>query len=97
MDNGGISRTSVIIVGALIGLFLGCLLTWFPLRLAFCAYYNAPDCEEIVLMVFPFYCFIAPLIGVVIANWLYRRRRTVAASDDVSADESAGAGKGKDL
>ncbi len=86
MDKGGISRSSVIVVGALLGLFLGCFITWFPLRLAFCTYYNAPDCEEIVLMVFPFYCFIAPLIGAVTASWLYRKRSTLAASDDVSSE-----------
>jgi hypothetical protein len=65
-----------ITIGAVVGLLLGCLITWFPLRLLFCAYYNAPDCEEIVLITFPFYCFIAPLAGGIIAYLLYRKRRS---------------------
>jgi membrane protease YdiL (CAAX protease family) len=65
-----------IIAGAVVGLLFGCLITWFPIRMLFCAYYNAPDCEEIVLISFPFYCFIAPLAGGIIAFFLYRKRRS---------------------
>jgi hypothetical protein len=64
----------VMIAGALLGILFGCLLTWFPIRLLFCAYYNTPDCEEIVLMAFPLYCFITPLLGALIAYLIYRRQ-----------------------
>ena len=64
----------VVIAGAVAGLLVGCLLTWFPIRLLFCSVYNTPDCEEIVLITFPFYCVIAPLLGGVIAYFLYRKR-----------------------
>lgn len=74
MKKSGSSRLAVIIAGALAGMIVGCLITWLPIRLSFCAYYNSPDCEEIVLMVFPFYCFIMPLTGGLITNWLYGRQ-----------------------
>ena len=64
----------VVIAGAVAGLLVGCRLTWFPIRLLFCSVYNTPDCEEIVLITFPFYCVIAPLLGGVIAYFLYRKR-----------------------
>jgi len=68
------SNLQVVIVGAVVGLIFGCLVTWYPIRLMFCAAYNAPDCEEIVLMAFPFYCFITPLVGGIIAYLIYRKR-----------------------
>jgi hypothetical protein len=74
MKKGSALLLLVLFSGALIGLLFGCLVTWFPIRLLFCAYYNTPDCEEIVLMAFPLYCFIAPLFGAVIAYLLYRRQ-----------------------
>ena len=74
MKMGNISATQVVISGAVIGLIFGCLLTWYPIRLLFCASYNAPDCEEIVLMVFPLYCFITPFLGGLAAYLLYRRQ-----------------------
>ena len=72
----GNAQILVIIAGAVVGLLFGCLITWFPIRMLFCAYYNAPDCEEIVLITFPFYCFIAPLAGGIIAYFIYRKRRS---------------------
>ena len=75
MKKGNAFVIWIVVAGALAGLIFGCLITWYPLRLAFCAYYNAPDCEEIVLMLFPFYCFIAPAIGSAAAYLIYRRQR----------------------
>jgi NhaP-type Na+/H+ or K+/H+ antiporter len=57
--------------GALLGFLIGSLVTWFPIKLLFCDIYNSPDCEEVVLILFPFYCFVAPLVGGIIAYWLY--------------------------
>lgn len=74
MEKGRTSRSLTIMAGVVIGLVFGCLVTWYPIRLLFCASYNAPDCEEIVLMVFPLYCFITPLVGGLIAHLLYRKR-----------------------
>ena len=54
MKKGSSSGMPAIIAGAFIGLIFGCLITWYPIRLLFCAAYNTPDCEEIVLMAFPF-------------------------------------------
>jgi len=94
MKKGSTSGMPAIIVGAFIGLIFGCLITWYPIRLLFCAAYNTPDCEEIVLMAFPFYCFIAPLIGGVAAYLLYRRRREAGAIDSVPPDGTTGEGGG---
>ena len=77
MNKGFVSGIPAVIAGAAIGFIIGCLITWFPVRLLFCAAYNAPDCEEIVLILFPFYCFIAPLAGGIVAYWLYRKRRNL--------------------
>ena len=73
MKEGSIHLLAVS-AGAVAGLIFGCLLTWFPIRLLFCAVYNTPDCEEIVLITFPFYCFIAPLLGAITAHLLYRKQ-----------------------
>jgi membrane protease YdiL (CAAX protease family) len=73
VNKGNVSGTQAVIAGAVIGLIFGCLITWYPIRLSFCASYNAPDCEEIVLMVFPLYCLITPLLGSLIAHLLYRK------------------------
>lgn len=87
-----------VVAGAFIGMVFGCLVTWYPIRLSFCAYYNAPDCEEIVLMAFPLYCFIGPLIGGTIAYLIYRRRREAVVDDSILQDEIAGADEeGEDL
>jgi NhaP-type Na+/H+ or K+/H+ antiporter len=75
VEKGTVSPALAGIIGAAVGLVLGCLITWFPIRLLFCSVYNTPDCEEIVLITFPFYCIIAPLIGGAVAYMLYRRRR----------------------
>jgi NhaP-type Na+/H+ or K+/H+ antiporter len=77
MKNGFVSGLIAVTVGAAIGFIIGCLITWFPARLLFCAAYNTPDCEEVVLILFPFYCFIAPSAGGIIAYWLYRKRRSL--------------------
>jgi hypothetical protein len=74
MKKSSSSGLPVIIAGALVGLIFGCLVTWYPIRLLFCAAYNTPDCEQIVLMVFPFYCIIAPLIGSGIGYLFYWRQ-----------------------
>lgn len=92
MKKGGSSGWTVVIAGAVLGLIVGCLIAWLPIRLLFCASYNAPDCEEIVLMVFPLYCFITPLIGGAVAYLLYWRQgeREIEASakEDVTNGES---------
>ena len=75
MDKGNVSHSWAVIIGVAAGVMFGCLVTWYPIRLLFCASYNAPDCEEIVLMAFPLYCFITPLMGGVIAHFVYRRQR----------------------
>lgn len=75
MKKGNVSRTQAIIVGVVVGLLFGCLVTWYPIRLLFCTAYNTPDCEQIVLMVFPLYCFIAPLLGGAKAYFLYQKHR----------------------
>lgn len=90
MKKSSSSGLPVIIAGTLAGLIFGCLITWLPIRLSFCAVYNTPDCEQIVLMVFPFYCLIMPLIGGIIANWLYRRQNRPQASDGAAKDGAAG-------
>ena len=74
MKMGKFSNLQVVIGGVVIGLLVGCLVTWYPIRLLFCAVYNTPDCEEIVLITFPFYCFIAPIIGGIIAHLIYRKQ-----------------------
>jgi hypothetical protein len=75
MNKGLVSGAIVVLAGAVIGFILGSLITWFPIRLAYCAAYNAPDCEEIVLILFPFYCLIAPFLGSITAYWLYQKQR----------------------
>ena len=71
---GKITDNQAIMAGMVSGVLFGCLITWYPIRLSFCASYNAPDCEEIVLMVFPLYCFIGPAIGGLIGHFLTRAR-----------------------
>lgn len=70
--------TIFILAGIILGFIIGCLITWFPIRILFCIWYNAPDCEEIVLISFPFYCIIAPLCGGIVAYLLYRKKRKQA-------------------
>lgn len=93
MKKGDRSSVPVVIAGALVGLIVGCLITWLPIRLLFCAAYNAPDCEEIVLMVFPLYCFIMPLIGSVVAYLLYRRQGEREATGSDAKDRTGGESK----
>ena len=67
MEKGTVTPALAVLIGAAVGLAAGCLITWFPIRLLFCAVYNTPDCEEIVLITFPFYCLLTPLLGAGIA------------------------------
>jgi len=75
VGKGAGSPLLIVIAGVVAGLIVGCLLTWFPIRLLFCSLYNTPDCEEIVLIAFPFYCIITPILGGMTAYLLYRRQR----------------------
>lgn len=93
MKNNDTSAMLVISGGALIGLIFGCLITWYPIRLLFCASYNTPECEEIVLMVFPLYCFITPFIGILTAYFIYSRRHQSKAECDGSVLQDGAAGE----
>jgi len=95
MKKGSSSSTLAVIAGALVGLIFGCLITWYPIRLSFCAVYHTPDCEQIVLMVFPFYCLIAPLLGGVIAYYMIRRKGAAQAGPGAVEDGAAGEDQGQ--
>jgi hypothetical protein len=88
MEKGNTSAMIGIIAGAIVGMIFGCLVTWYPIRLLFCASYNYPDCEEIVLMVWPLYCLIGPAIGGAIVYLLSWRWHGGKTADNIQPDET---------
>ena len=73
MNKGRGPELPLVLAGAWIGMIVGGLIAWFPLRIFYCASYSSPDCGEIVLMAWPFVFIIAPLTGGLIVHLLYKR------------------------